>query len=282
MEQKVLETLLPKTFCSSSSFEKNDTGTVQHHCSPQTMPVYKSKLFKRNNGGFTRKPYPKRAKSAPSRPVYNGANPRPPKSNLSHVNTAEQKVITGTLATIALKDTGQCFHLDQISQGTGASQRLGQKHRVTGFHIRGRWNVNIQAAFDNPGYMLVWDRQPNEVLANPGDILSDIGSTDSSRAFPNQANIARFQILGRKTHPSANAIAQTSGTIPHSTDSSYWAVDDYWDFSDKRLNATQVLSGDGLIGDRISGALILLGIGENSSSVAANMTFNFRVFFEDI
>lgn len=198
------------------------------------------------------------------------------------VNTQEQKCINGTDSTIALKDAGQCFHLDQITQGAGVSQRVGQKHRVTGFHIRGNWKINAAQGVDHVGYYLVWDRQPNEILANPGDILRGAGSLDTINAFPNVDNLSRFQILGRKTHSGVTALTNATTGLQTRDGSGIWHVDDFWDLSKNRLIATQVIGGDGLIGDRTTGALILLGIGDLPPSVASNLTFNFRLFFEDV
>lgn len=246
------------------------------------MPGYRSNLFKRNNGGrFSRANARKPFKKARPATVIGTtlANPRPAKTIVSAVNTAEQKQITGTLATIALKDTGQCFHLDQVTQGTGVSQRLGQRHRVTGVTIYGAWEINVDASADQPGYMLVWDRQPNEVLANPGDILA-LG-TDSSRAFPNIDNLGRFEILYRQTFSGSNAQAGPTGNRQNN-DNSSWKIESFHDFTAKRLIATQVIGGDGLIGDRTTGALILVGIGAHSASIASNMNFNFRLYFEDV
>lgn len=236
----------------------------------------RSALFRRNNSGIPKKPYPKRAPR-----VYNRAAPSPPKSKVAQVNTQEQKVLNGSGSALTLKDSGQCFHLDQITQGVGASQRLGQKHKVTGVHLRGQWALPSGVHTDCVGYMLFWDRQPNEVLANPADILR-ISGTDSVRCFPNVDNAGRFVPLGRKQFTSSNASTNGTTGLQVKTESSDWNIDDFWDFSTKNLVATQVLAGDGLIGDRTSGALILLGIGGHAAASSANMNFNFRVFFEDV
>lgn len=238
------------------------------------MP-YRSKLFNRNNGGRTKgtyfkKPYPARARIAISR-----ANPRPPKSAVSKVNTAESKHATFTDASIICRDTGNVALLDIITQGTAAGNRLGQKYRTTGIHIKGTWKLPVATLTDNPGYMLVWDRQPNETLANPADIM--IGGTDSSRSFPNSDNLDRFVFLARKHHTSVN-----QNNTGDQTTSSEWTVDDYYDFSDKRLIATNVVGGSGLIGDRSSGALLIFGTGQNVTAISSSLQFNYRIYFEDV
>lgn len=241
------------------------------------MPIYRSKLFRRNNGGtVTKKPYAKRSKA-----VVNRAAPRPQRLPVSVVNTAERKQLTGAGATLALKDVGQCFHLDQVTQGTGATQRLGQKYRVTGVHIRGDWIIQLNTRRDNIGYYLVWDRQPNEALANPGDILNLTG-TDSIKAFPNASNDGRFQFLARKDHSATTAVFGATAALTTLNHDSVWHIDHFFDLTDSRLIATNVIAGSGLISDRTSGALLMVGIGDNSATVAANLSFTYRVYFEDV
>lgn len=242
------------------------------------MPLYRSKLFRRNNGGVvTKKPYAKRKAIY----VERGA-PRPARSPISHVNTAERKQITGSNAVLALKDVGQVFHLDQVTQGPGSTQRLGQKYRVTGVHIRGDWSMQLATRRDCVGYFLVWDKQPNEILANPGDILDLSSSADSSKAFPNPDTDGRFIYLGRKQHTATVGKWGATSADTEFNDSSAWHPDDYWDFSDRRLIASNLLSGNGTISDRSSGALLMVGIGQNAAQVSNVMDMHFRVYFEDV
>lgn len=249
------------------------------------MPAYKSKLFQRNNGGMHYAAERSKAKRR-ERPkvVYTRTTPvpRPLKTPVSMVNHAEQKAITGTAATLALQETGQCFHLDQVTQGPGVTQRLGQKHRVTGVHIRGWSLINSAQGFDHVGYYLVWDRQPNEVLANPGDIF--LGGTDIVDSFPNIDNLGRFVVLGRKSGAITSAVTVPNGTGTEYTRNvnSVFYADDFWDLTDKNLIATQVIAGNGLIGDRTSGALLMVGIGQSAPALSTNLHFNFRLYFEDV
>lgn len=241
----------------------------------KNMPAYKSKLFKRNNGG--KKTYGQ-GKSAYFRPRRMGGfyapNPRPPVSIYS-TQRKEIKALTGYSATLALSEAGQCFHLDQIPQGTGVTDRTGQKHQVTALHIRGDWHMNNSAVDDHVGYMLVWDRQPNEALATPGDIIA--GGTDIIKGFPNQDNNGRFIILARKTHTACNQDANDEPT----NQSQLWFVDDYFQFS-RSLIATTVTGGGPTISDRTSGALILVGMGLRPAAQAANLAFSYRLYFNDV
>lgn len=241
------------------------------------MPAYRSKLFKRNNGGKKKTAGKGRYSFTSPRMVggWRAPNPRPFQPYYS-VNRYENKAITGTSATLALTELGQCFHLDQIARGTQLGQRLGQKHQVTGIHIRGRWFMQNTVSSDSVGYMLVWDKHPGEALPLPGDILALTG-VDSHEAFPNQDNQDRFICLARKTHNATNA----NTTASEYNDSALWNVDDYFQFR-RNLIATSTLGGAGTIADRVSGALILLGIGRQSAANSANLTFNYRLYFQDV
>lgn len=239
------------------------------------MPAYKSKLFQRNNGG--KKTYGTGGAGL-FRPRRMGGfyapNPRPPVSTRS-TQRLENKSLTGYGSTLACTDAGQCFHLDQITQGTAHSQRTGQKAQITGVHIRGEWNLNNTTITDHVGYLLVWDRQPNESLATPGDIMQ--GGTDIINAFPNQDNNARFIILARKTHKACNQDKLDEPTNP----SQLWVLDDYYQFS-RSLISTVVQAGTGSITDRTTGALLMVGMGLKPISESGNLVFNFRVYFNDV
>lgn len=222
-----------------------------------------------------KKPYAKRAK-----PAYTTRSPAPvPYLPPTPVNKSEIKYIDATSALVALRGIGNTQHMDVIQQGTTVGTRLGQKHRVTGVHIRGSWRINATVGSDYVGYMLVWDRQPNESLATPGDIL-DLAGGNTIRCFPNQDTTGRFVYLGRKTHRAVNSTDSTGH--PLWMDNSTWMVDDYWDFTDKNLTATTIRLGGGAITDRSTGALLIVGMGDKPNAESVSLGCNFRVYFEDV
>jgi len=221
-----------------------------------------------------KKPYPKRAKRA-----YTTRTPAPvPYLPPTPVNKSEVKYIDGISALLALRGIGNTQHMDVIAQGVTVGTRLGQKHRVTGVHLRGNWRIKSDVEADYVGYALVWDRAPQESLPNPGDIL-DLAGGNTIDCFPNQDTYSRFTFLGRKTHRATNNVDGVNNTW---NDNSTWMVDDYWDFTDKNLVATSLRLGSGLISDRISGALIIVGLGDRPNAEAVSMGFNFRCYFEDV
>lgn len=238
------------------------------------MPAkFKSKLFQRNKGGIGGRGaglYMPRMQGG-----FRAPNPAPPKSTKSS-NYLENKSLTGGSASLALQETGQVFHLDQITQGAGVTQRLGQKAQITGVHIRGSALMNNSNTNDTFVYYLVWDKSPNEALATPGDIIN-LGGFDAAHAFPNLDTSDRFIILGRKSHICVNA---NTGVNDRNV-SMYWNVDDYFQFS-RKLVSTTVLSGSGLISDRVSGALLLVGCGTQGAGFTSTLNFGYRCYFNDV
>lgn len=205
-------------------------------------------------------------------------NPRPYQPRTS-INKYENKALTLGSASSLCREEGQVFHLDQIDRGVQLGNALGQKHMVTAVHIRGRWQMQNAKSFDRPGYYLVWDKQPNEALATPGDILDlSTGGTDCSLAFPNQDNNSRFIILAKRE---SNAANQNQNDDEFNT-SMQWTVDEYHRLP-RNLVATKVLSdASGVISNRVSGALLLLTFGRLPSVESNPLNFQARVYFQDV
>lgn len=234
---------------------------------------YAKRRYPRARGGFGAMLYGNRYLYGMRAP-----NPRPGQQRGS-INSRENKALTGGNASSLCREEGTCFHLDQIDRGTGLGNALGQKHMVTGVHIRGRWALPNAQVSDRPGYYLVWDSQPNEALAAPGDILDlTTGGIDCSTAFPNQDNNARFTLLAKREHNAANANVSDDSYNP----SMYWFVDEYFRFR-KPLVATKTLGdASGQISNRVTGALIMLTFGRNTSVNSNPLNFQFRVYFQDV
>lgn len=205
-------------------------------------------------------------------------NPRPYQPRTG-INRMENKALTGANASSLCREEGQVYHLDQIARGDQLGTALGQKHMVTAVHIRGQWTLPNASSFDRPGYYLVWDKQPNEALATPGDILDlSVGGADCLIAFPNQDNGSRFIILAKREHDSVN---QQQGDGARN-ESMQWIVDEYHRLP-RNLVATKTLSSSsGTITNRVTGALLLLTFGRQSSANSNPLQFQFRVYFQDV
>jgi len=238
------------------------------------MP-YKSKLFQRNNAG-KRQMVP-----ASYSPRFSGgfrsANPKPKVSERS-TQRLENKSITVAGALIIANDTGNVFHLDTIGAGTLASQRTGQKHQVTGVHLRGRVPMVSTTPYDQSVYYLVWDRSPNEIKPGFADIFQMASGIQACHAFPNNSNSERFIILARKAKNMTNA--DTANTTEYN-ESMQWSIDDYYSFS-RKLIATSVTGGGSTISDRTSGALYLVAGGLQAGAAAPTMQIDYRLYFNDV
>lgn len=236
------------------------------------MP-YKSKLFRRNNGG---RKLVSTSRNHGMSGGFRAANPKPKVSDRS-TQRLENKSITVATAVSAVNTAGNVFHMDTIGQGTLASQRTGQKHQVTGVHIRGRIPMDNDASYDEVGYYLVWDRQPSEIKPGFPDIFQTGVGVNSINAFPNNSNSERFIIISRKTRSMTNALV--AGNQYNAT--MQWSIDDYYQFSRKYI-ATSITGGGSTISDRSSGALYLVTVGGNTGGGATSMNFDYRLYFNDV
>lgn len=239
------------------------------------MPLYRSKLFQRNKGGHA-----KLGGSTRSGGFFL-PNPSPPPGR-KQINSREKKQRTFNLQSSGASSESAPNHLDIIAQGAGASQRIGQKFKVTGIHIRGEMLFPTENIIrtDTAGYYLVWDRQPNGAIAVLNDILDTEGTdVTSADAFPLASNEARFIILARKSH---NFVKQQ--TQPTAFDDR-WTVDHYLQFNRSLIATSKNVdelgsTPSGGIGTRSSGALLMLPFGNNTTELP--FTYSYRLYFEDV
>ncbi len=238
------------------------------------MP-FRSKLFNRNKGGHA-----KLGGSTRSGGFF-PPNPSPP-AGRKQINSREKKQRTFNLQSTPARSDADPSHLDIIAQGTGASQRIGQRSKITGIHIRGEMSLPTEIAnrTSSAGYYIVWDRQPNGALAVLNDILdTEVNDVNSVDAFPLASNEARFVILARKTH---NFVKQETAS---SSFDDRWTIDHYLQFNRSLLTTSKnvdelATTPSGGIGTRSSGALLLLPIGDTTAEIP--FTYSYRVYFEDV
>ncbi len=270
--QKVLETLLPKTYCVSVIY------TVQHHSLPQTMP--KSRLFKRNMPRTQGTKSPGWFRPASAR-GYRAPNPRPLAMRSIPKVLSRKKDFVENSATASVSPAVQ--HLDIIDQGTGFSDRNGQRTQIIGLHVRGRINwspSNSTTNVDQVGYYVVWDRTPSGNLSQAAEILNLTGGQDANTAFPNLNGQDRFIMLARKSwlmtkvNASATVVANANTQIE---------LDDYFGFARSLTTVSNLGITSGVIAQRTSGALYLIPFGGIATDLnPSEMTFNYRVHFTDL
>lgn len=182
---------------------------------------------------------------------------------------------SGSSATFALNTTGSIVHLDDVSQGTTVNTRDGRKWRNTSVAIRGQAVSDSATATAIGACYLIWDRQPNKALAGITDYLD----AADAYSFPKRENAQRFLTI-RKWRWS---FAGNSTTAGQNNDSTVYAIDEYVKLPAECIAETTSADTTGAIGNRVTGALLLITTGSVVSGTAdANMVVKIRTNFRDI
>lgn len=174
----------------------------------------------------------------------------------------------------SIDTTGFRQHLDIITQGDAVTQRNGKAWVNTNVQLRGYISNKTTAITNHVGMYLIWDRQPNKALAAVTDIL------DSANAYSlmKRENKSRFVtikkwqrvLIGNSTTPSTGREAVL--------------IDKWVKLPAESIAQTTAADTTGAIGNRITGALILVAVGSNIAGTAAaefNGTFYIRIGFKD-
>lgn len=102
-------------------------------------------------------------------------------------------VDTGQL-TLACDTTGSVTLVNTIAQGVTVNQRIGKKALLKSCQVRGFFQPNSAAVYNNAVVLLVYDAMSNGA-AIPA--VTDIMTTANSNDFLNNNNTQRFWILKR-------------------------------------------------------------------------------------
>jgi len=165
-------------------------------------------------------------------------------------------------------------HLDVVTQGTTVNQREGKTYRLTSCLCRGKIYNLSTAKYNYCANYLVWDKQPNKALAAVLDVLEGAGSD----AFAKRENQARFVILRRWSY-----MLQGEGANKVISGNYCYGINEYVRLPPDCI--AQCTAGDttGLIGNRISGALLFITTGSGAVGAdGATTAVNFRINFADI
>lgn len=126
----------------------------------------------------------------------------------------EKKFFDGNNAVATVSNTGAIVSssLNLITEGTGQSQRIGRKCKVTNIHVAGLLTkVTQDAGADTNNVvriMLYLDTQCNGATASVTDILA----TANLLSFRNLQNSGRFRIYYDKRHALNNMSGANNGT----------------------------------------------------------------------
>lgn len=197
-------------------------------------------------------------------------------------SSVEKKYKDIAATTYGCDSTGSVTVLNSVDEGTGVSQRVGRKICMKSVQLRG-----VVVPQDVPGaaanvsaqlcrVMLVWDKQPNGVIATIANILS----ASTSCSYINLDYRERFVVLMDKHYGLGPLYVDTTATQTWSAVDKCTAVVNKY----KRLpQGTDVIfdgTGGG-IADINSGALLLVTIGTAAAGQGFNATLVTRIRYTD-
>ena len=185
----------------------------------------------------------------------------------------EAKYVDIANAAYVCDTTGQRTHISIVPQGTTVNTRVGRKCELKYVQIRGSALAGTTGTVATWAAYLVWDEQPNKVLAAVTDILD----AASSSSLPKRENVQRFKILRKWSGCfSGNVTTPAAGDV--ST-----RLDEYVRLPKGLVVVPTTADTTGVIADIITGALIWLTVGDNAAGTgAASIGCTMRVGFSDI
>lgn len=187
----------------------------------------------------------------------------------------EAKYFDITAGALALNTTGSISHLDIVPTGTTVNSRDGRKFKNTSVQIRGQAQADTTTTVCNGAMYLVWDRQPNKALAAVTDVLD----TANSNSFAKRENSQRFKIIKKWRW----AFAGNQTTAGQQVSTTNFDIDDYVRLPDDCIAECTTADTTGAIGNRVTGALLLVTVGNTAAGTAdANVVIGTRVNFVDV
>lgn len=187
--------------------------------------------------------------------------------------SGDAKFVDTDEATYACDTTGTVTHLDIVPRGSSVNEREGKNFRNTSIQIRGSLKNGSTASVSEAVVLIVWDKQPNKALAVIGDVLDSVAST----AMNKRENASRFVIIRRYDNC---LTGKGDGT---SAPGYFINFDQYIKLPPDCIASCTDADTTGAIGNRISGALLMMTLGSNvAGTTASALTCTVRVNFEDI
>ena len=166
--------------------------------------------------------------------------------------------------------TGSVVLVATIAQGASTNQRIGKRAYYKSLLIRGTWQASTGTTVADATCLLIYDKRPTGAMP----AITDILTAASSRAFMNDNNTGRFEVIRRWDETFiGNITTPTTGKEART-------FDEYIPL--KRRPITFESAGTGAIGDIDSGALYFVTVGNLlSPGDAANITVSFRTRFTE-
>lgn len=184
---------------------------------------------------------------------------------------------SGAVIAQVINTTGAVQHLDIITQGDAVTQRTGKSFQLTNFQLRGFLSGNAASVINHCAVYLVWDRQPNKALFAVTDFL-DTTACAGAAAFAKRENKGRFLCIKKWQRV---LIGQGLAGVPV-TGREALVIDKWIKLPQECIAQCTAADTTGAIGNRITGALALVTLGNVvAGTAAATIGYNFRVGFRD-
>lgn len=169
------------------------------------------------------------------------------------------------------------YHMNNVTQGAGNNQRLGNKYRLTGVMIKGQAFSDAMTGDEDDsivGYYLVWDRQPNQALA----VATDIWTVDAANGlYVHNTGLKvggreRFKIVGSWR----SIIGKKDTNLPRNADINCF-------HKLPRSCITTQIAGDanGTIDKIVNGALLCVPYGNKETGPTCALRLAAQLFFEE-
>lgn len=188
-------------------------------------------------------------------------------------SAGENKYVDVAATTYACDTTGTVTHISVVPQGDSVNARDGRKFALTTVQIRGKTTTGSTATYAQGTLALVWDKQPNKALAAVTDILD----TAHSDSMNKRENASRFMVLRRWD-------LMLTGKNDGSTVGGFARNFDKFVRLPRGLIAECTpADATGEIGNRVTGALLLLTVGSMPAGTSAcSYVVSLRVGFKDV
>lgn len=177
--------------------------------------------------------------------------------------------------------------LNLVPAGTDYSSRIGRKYNMVSLLVDGFFALKAETVqCDKPvklRQLIVYDKQPNTTLATSAMILASIGigSIPNSTCPMNLDNRSRFRVIS-----DTEVVLGPSGSALAGTTAINWDLQRQTRKIFKKFNLPTVCdsnAGTGTIGDITTGALLVLHIGNEASTVGdPYWQGTFRLRFHDM
>ena len=185
----------------------------------------------------------------------------------------ENKYVDVANAVYVCDTTGSITHISVVAQGDSVNQRDGRKFMPTWVNMRGIIANGSTATSTESAVLLVWDKQPNKALAAITDILDVVSTVAQNK----RENSSRFMIIRRWS-------VLLTGKSDGSTVPGFARNFDRYVRLPRGLVAECTPSDTtGEIGNRVTGALLLVTLGNRAAgTAAAALETSIRIGFKDV